>query len=611
MSQPANILIVDDTPENLTVLRDILMRSGYRVRPVLQGALALKSATAEPPDLILLDIMMPGMDGYETCQRLKEEARTRDVPVLFISALDATESKVRGFEAGALDYILKPFRAEEVLARVRTHLALYAAQRQLKAQNEELLRAARLREDVDHMLRHDLRGPLGNMISYAELILEDAGNRPAAAHARVIANAGYAVLNMVHASFDLMKMERGSYELKAEPFDLSEVIRQVGAELELAAARKQLALKLTGQITDLVIKGERLLCHSLFYNLAKNAVEAAPAGSDITFQGVAEAEHAAIRIGNKGAVPEAVRSNFFEKYVTHGKADGTGLGTFSARLMAETQRGRIQLDTTEPQHTTITVYLPLASPAEARAYQAGRVQARRDTAAPVWAELLPVADVLIADDEAANRAYFQHILPAPPLRLHFAAHGREALDILKSHPITAALVDLEMPELNGLELAQAYGAWAGQSGRTPAVLIACSGHQDEATREQCRAAGFARLLPKPTAKEQLYEELRLVLVAAQSVVRVDKDIAGLIPDFMDSQRRQAEELELLLVPSEAAALGSLAHRLQGSLAMYGFDHAARLATDISNAARAGELDRARPLIAALRAHLLSLEIHYV
>lgn len=614
MSQPANILIVDDTPENLTVLRDILVRAGHRVRPVLQGALALKSAIAEPPDLILLDIMMPGMDGYETCRRLKEELRTRDVPVLFISALDATESKVRGFEAGALDYILKPFRAEEVLARVRTHLALHTAQRQLKAQNEDLLRAASLREDVDHMLRHDLRGPLGNMISYAELIFEEAAHgSKTATHARVITNAGYAVLNMVHASFDLMKMERGTYELKPEPFDIIEVLRQVIAELELLAAKKQLKFELAFNdhtMTDVVIKGERLLCHSLFYNLAKNAVEASPRGGLISFRCGLCRGQAEISLRNQGAVPETIRHSFFEKYVTHGKTDGTGLGTFSAKLMAETQRGQIQLNTSEPEHTSIIVYLPLASSSEAHQYQVDRLR-NSDAMTRPLAELFPTADVLIADDDGANRAYFQHILPSPPLTLHLAANGHEALAILKAEPIIVALVDLEMPELNGLELAQAYCSWAEENGKARTVLIACSGHQDDATRERCVAAGFARLLPKPTAKEKLLDELRQVLAKAQNVVQVDKDIAGLIPDFMASQCKQVAELETLLDTLDAPAVGSLAHRLQGSLAMYGFDNAARIATGISTAARAGELDRARPLIHDLRAHLLSLEICYV
>ncbi len=617
MSQAANILIVDDTPENLTVLRDILVRSGYRVRPVLQGALAVKSAFAEPPDLILLDIVMPGMDGFETCQHLKADARTRDVPVLFISALDATESKLRGFEVGGLDYIIKPFRPEEVLARVRTHLALRAAQLQLQRQNEELVQAAHLREDVDHMLRHDLRGPLSNMISYSELILDEtARDSKAAEHACIIANAGYAMLNMIHASFDLMKMERGNYTLKAEPFDLVELVRQIITELEIDAARKKLKFDLTfadPDTADIIVLGERLLSHSLFYNLLKNAIEASPAEQGISFRFAGNPAQAQISLRNAGAVPESIRERFFDKYVTHGKTGGTGLGTFSAKLMAKTQRGSIQLDSSEPGHTTIHVFLPRASAADLEAFRANRAETAAAHSQRAEAMDLPPADFLIADDDGANRAYLEHILPTPPLALHLAANGTEALTILQGQPITAALIDLEMPGMSGLELVRAYRQWyrEQQPPRPAAILIAFSGHQDAATRERCLEAGFDRILAKPTAKPKLYEELKRVLALGNAVVSVDRAIQDLIPEFIASQRHQIHDLERLIAGGDNQGVGSLAHKLQGSLAMYGFETASRLATSISDAAKASELEQARALTADLRTHLTSLQIKYI
>ena len=122
-----NILIVDDTPENLSVLRKLLTDKGYQVRPALNGEVALKAVQNQPPDLILLDIMMPGMDGYEVCKILKSEQDTAAIPVIFISALTEVEGILKAFQAGGVDYITKPFRPEEVLARVQTHLALQNA----------------------------------------------------------------------------------------------------------------------------------------------------------------------------------------------------------------------------------------------------------------------------------------------------------------------------------------------------------------------------------------------------------------------------------------------------------------------------------------------------
>ncbi|HMQ32976.1 MAG TPA: response regulator [Chloroflexaceae bacterium] len=120
----ADVLIVDDTPANLTVLSTILSREGHRVRPALSGELALRAAQKAPPDLVLLDIQMPGLDGFEVCRRLKADAATAHVPVIFISALEDALDKVEAFRAGGADYITKPFQIEEVLARVEHQIAL-------------------------------------------------------------------------------------------------------------------------------------------------------------------------------------------------------------------------------------------------------------------------------------------------------------------------------------------------------------------------------------------------------------------------------------------------------------------------------------------------------
>ncbi len=132
------ILVVDDTPANLRLLTKILQDRNYHVRPVPDGSLALAAAKAKPPDLILLDIRMPGLDGFQVCEKLKSDVNTKDVPILFISALDAVEDKVRAFSVGGVDYITKPFQAEEVLARVKNHLDLRRLQAQLETANTKM-----------------------------------------------------------------------------------------------------------------------------------------------------------------------------------------------------------------------------------------------------------------------------------------------------------------------------------------------------------------------------------------------------------------------------------------------------------------------------------------
>ncbi|MDY7020687.1 MAG: diguanylate cyclase [Cyanobacteriota bacterium] len=137
-SFPENILIVDDQPENLKILTQMLSRAGYKLRQAIDGKLALISAYSKPPDLILLDIIMPGMDGYEVCRKLKENIETSDIPIIFLSALEDLSNKMKGFEVGGVDYITKPFRFQEVLMRVKLHLSLRYQKQLLEEQNQKL-----------------------------------------------------------------------------------------------------------------------------------------------------------------------------------------------------------------------------------------------------------------------------------------------------------------------------------------------------------------------------------------------------------------------------------------------------------------------------------------
>ncbi|HAX77981.1 MAG TPA: hypothetical protein DCY88_19715 [Cyanobacteria bacterium UBA11372] len=152
-TSPGDILIVDDAPENLRLLSTILKSQGYQVRQSINGQLALRAAQLNPPDLILLDISMPQMDGYEVCKHLKSSEKTRHIPVIFISALDREVNKVKAFELGGVDYITKPFHLKEVLMRVQHQIALHRLQDQLQAQNSRLQKEITERQRAEEEIR--------------------------------------------------------------------------------------------------------------------------------------------------------------------------------------------------------------------------------------------------------------------------------------------------------------------------------------------------------------------------------------------------------------------------------------------------------------------------
>ena len=161
-----NILVVDDTPENLRLLAGILSEKGYQVRPVPNGKLALSAAQKIPPDLVLLDIMMPEMDGYQVCQQLKASEITKDIPVIFISAINDVLDKVKAFAVGGVDLITKPFQVEEVLARIETHLKICSLQHSLQEKNQDLATAIlQLQTTQEHLIQSEKMAALGQLIA--------------------------------------------------------------------------------------------------------------------------------------------------------------------------------------------------------------------------------------------------------------------------------------------------------------------------------------------------------------------------------------------------------------------------------------------------------------
>jgi len=358
------ILLVDDSPENISVLLEVL-KADYQIIAARDGVRALQmAAQSPPPDLIMLDVMMPEMDGYEVCLQLKRGEQTRDIPVIFVTALAEDVNEERGFDVGAVDYITKPISPAIVRARIRTHLALKDAQRRLERQNQALIEAAQLREDVERIMQHDLKGPLTTIIGMPTLLLKKENITSQQKETlNLIREAGYLMLGMINSSLDLYKMETGSYYYNPQRIDLVQVVRKVFVECHNLSVAHDITLRLYldgGDVSDeehFFVVAEELLSHTMLSNLIKNAVEASPPGEEVDVHLSNDGGVPTIRIHNRGEVPVEIRGRFFDKYVTHGKQSGTGLGTYSAYMAAKTQGGDVSLDSSEPGQTVVTIRL--------------------------------------------------------------------------------------------------------------------------------------------------------------------------------------------------------------------------------------------------------------
>ncbi|MFT2111871.1 response regulator [Marinomonas sp. 2405UD68-3] len=353
----ATLLVVDDTPSNLDVIVN-LFRNEYRVKVATSGEQALKICMGAPPDLILLDVMMPGMNGYEVCEKLNENPKTQGIPVIFLTSKGAATDLAKGFDVGGVDYVVKPSDPVVVRTRVRNQLKLKDARDERSQQLDLMVENTRLKEEVQYLMRHDLKTPLVSMLHHlsemaADTTLEE-DNRDRVIFAE---SAAYRMLAMINGSQDMLKMEKGQYKTKTQKVDIGHLLSKLQREIVGISTEKSVTVTVRHSEAALVT-GEELLCYTLLTNLLKNAIEAAPSMTEVSVDTKTVKDEVVVKLSNVGGVPKTIQKNFFDKYVTANKAGGTGLGTYSAKLMVQAQGGTIQLDSADTECTTVCVRLP-------------------------------------------------------------------------------------------------------------------------------------------------------------------------------------------------------------------------------------------------------------
>ncbi len=272
-----NVIIVDDIPANLKILGDILEAEGYMVRPVLNGKLALQIAEKEKPDLVLLDIMMPGLDGYEVCQEFKKRPFLKDVPIIFISALTDTNDIVKALKLGGVDYISKPFRVEEVLARVNTHLKLHQQKKELQEMNAE-------KDRFFSIIAHDLRSPFNSFLGLTRMLVEDFDaleKEEMMDIALILRNSATNVYGLVENLLEWASIQRGLTAFNPRVLLLKSFLENALQTVSEFANSKRIGITYSMN-DDLQIYADTNMLGSVFRNLVSNAVKFTPVGGAIS-----------------------------------------------------------------------------------------------------------------------------------------------------------------------------------------------------------------------------------------------------------------------------------------------------------------------------------------
>lgn len=369
-----SLLIVDDTPANLQVLAAMLKDQGFTVRPVPSGELALRAAESEPPDLILLDIMMPEMNGYEVCERLKANDSLRDIPVIFISALSDTSDKVKAFEVGGLDYVTKPFQFDEVRARVGAHLKLRRLQveaaehhRQLEQSYEQLRELEDLRDSLMHMIVHDLRTPLTSIITGLET-METLGDLDDLQQEllTVSIEGGHTLLGMINDLLDINKMESGQMELERGPVDAGALAQRCVNQVATLAHEKGLELGVEIAEPLPVLQADEEKLRRTLVNLLGNAIKFTSRGSVmLSVQHNPEDNTLCFAVRDTGeGIPREAFERIFEKFGQvetrkAGRKMSTGLGLTFCKMVAEAHAGRIWVESELGVGSVFSLALPL------------------------------------------------------------------------------------------------------------------------------------------------------------------------------------------------------------------------------------------------------------
>ncbi len=364
------ILIVDDNPRNIQVVGNLLSQEGYPTAFAVNGEQALEQAGADHFDLILLDVMMPGMDGFAVCEHLKKDEKTREIPIIFLTAKTDTESIVKGFDVGAFDYVTKPFIGRELLARVRSRLREKVLQDELKRRYEEIRRLETMRESLTHMILHDLKNPLSGITGYAGLLEMNpavAADPKASAQVGSILNCARTMIDMTMAILDVSKMESGRMPLTIEAVALHTVLRVVvdGLAPHLERSSVEMAIHLPPDLPKL--RADREILRRILVNLLGNAVRFSPKNGVITFRAERAGAEVRLIVSDQGpGIPEAFRERIFEKYaqVDLRESDrkmSTGLGLTFCKMAVEAHGGRIGVSGEPGNGSDFWLLLPAAA----------------------------------------------------------------------------------------------------------------------------------------------------------------------------------------------------------------------------------------------------------
>ena len=501
----ARLLVVDDNADMRNYLRGLLAPH-WVVETAGDGEAALEAARARPFDLVVTDVMMPRLDGYGLLGALRADPATRTLPVIVLSARAGEESRIEGLERGADDYLVKPFSARELIARVNAQLVLARGRREATEARTRLLeQERRLRAEAeaanqakDHflaMLAHELRNPLGVILNGIRVLDRlDAGADEGGRVRSLVGRQAHHLARLLDDLLDVARISQGKIVLRRETLDLRAVVDLAlqGERHRMDAKRQRLAITMPSE--PVLVHGDPARLQQVVSNLVNNASKYTEAGGDIAVEiGVAEDEVRLVVRDSGAGIPAQKLESIFELFVQLDtplarSEGGLGIGLTLVRRLVEQHDGRVEVHSAGAgAGSTFTVTLPLAAPMAA----AAAVEPRPVGGGP--------RDVLLIEDNDDAREALRLGLEMAGHRVRVASDGASGIaQAMQARP-DVAVIDVGLPGLDGYQVAQALRQKLGRD----LLLVALTGYGQSDDRRRAREAGFDVHLTKPAGVEEL------------------------------------------------------------------------------------------------------------